>query len=172
MTNSNERIGFRLRANAWLLDGIVICVGGFFMGGLIGGALGSAGGSSPDALVGGFLAGVLGSIIGMAVLANALMVWETATGAALGKLCFGMKIMLADGSPASPKQLLIRSLVKYNGMVLVLVGAITSVQTLGSLAQLGNLVAFIGCFLALGGEKQALHDKVAGTAVYRKGASS
>ena len=164
MTNSNERIGFRLRLNAMILDGMVIGIAGSFLGGLIGGAIGNADAGA----AGGIIGGMIGAIQGISFLATAFAVWETLTGAALGKLCFGMKIKSADGSPASPSQLCIRSLVKYNGMVLALAGSFTGVLTLVSIAQLGNTVYFIGCLLACGGEKQALQDKVAGTAVYPK----
>ncbi len=59
----------------------------------------------------------------------------------------------------------------YGGLHFVLgtLGAFTF-DALSRLGGLLGVVAFFGCFLALGEKKQALHDLIAGTAVYPKAA--
>jgi uncharacterized RDD family membrane protein YckC len=39
---------------------------------------------------------------------------------------------------------------------------------LGALASLATVIIFVGCFLALGDKRQALHDLAARTAVFRR----
>jgi len=42
------------------------------------------------------------------------------------------------------------------------------VAILGTIGGLASLAIFIGCFMVLGSEKQALHDMVGKTAVFNK----
>ena len=43
----------------------------------------------------------------------------------------------------------------------------THVALLGLLGKLAGMVIFVGCFLVLGQQKQAILDMVAGTAVFK-----
>lgn len=178
-----ERIGFGHRLGAEVIDGLVIVIGGAIVGGVFGGLLGGAVGAGAGATsgevggaeVGGALGGILGAFagifLGIPVAGVVIAMWEASTGAALGKLALGIKIKSADGSLASFNQRLIRSLFKYNAQVLGLVAIVTGVEAIGTVGNIGILVVIIGCLLVLGGEKQALHDKLAGTAVYPKDAT-
>ena len=165
-----------------MIDGILGSIGGMILGavfgGLLGGAVaaeaGAASGEAGAAEVAGALGGIFGAfagaMVGIAFAGVIIAVWEACTGAAIGKMALGIKIKSADGSPASFGKRLLRSLLKYNAQVLGVVTVLTGVEAINSVGNIGLLVMAIGCLLVLGGEKQALHDKLAGTAVYPKDA--
>ena len=179
-----ERVGFGKRLWAFIIDVIAGSIGGMILGavfgGLLGGAVaaeaGAASGEAGAAEVAGALGGVFGAfagaIVGIAFAGVIIAVWEACTGAAIGKMALGIKIKSADGSPASFGKRLVRSLFKYNAQVLGVLTVLTGIEALESVGNIGMFVMAIGCLLVLGGEKQALHDKLAGTAVYPKDATS
>ena len=113
-----------------------------------------------------------GAVMGTYFAGVIIAVWEACTGAAIGKMALGIKIKSADARPASFGKLLLRSLFKYNAQVLGVLTVLTGIEAIRSVGNLGMFVMGIGCLLAFGGEKQALHDKLAGTAVYPKDATS
>ena len=84
-----------------------------------------------------------------------------------GKMLLKLKIRAADGSEADQNTLITRFAVKNAGALLNILAAITTVGMLASLGSLAGLVVGLGCFLVLGTAKQALHDVVAKTAVYK-----
>lgn len=91
---------------------------------------------------------------------------EIIWGVSLGKLMLKLRIVNANGNDASKGVLAGRYVVKHIGTVfsvLVLVG----VSLLTSLGNLLEIVAFIGCFFAIGDNKQALHDIICRTAVIK-----
>ena len=131
--------------------------------------MGAAGAEMEDAAVlGGIMGMVLGMGLGIGVVGFILFLWEGITGAAAGKLVLGIKIKNADGATAPVGQLIGRSAVKYSGSLLTLVGAITSIATIGTLGMIAGIVIFFGCFCVFGQGKQALHDLIVKTAVYPK----
>lgn len=92
---------------------------------------------------------------------------EIIWGVSLGKLMLKLRIVNANGNDASKGVLAGRYVVKHIGTVfsvLVLVG----VSLLTSLGNLLEIVAFIGCFFAIGDNKQALHDIICRTIVVKK----
>ena len=93
---------------------------------------------------------------------------EGLTGITLGKLILGIKVANQDGTVAATGSLITRWAVKASGNILTLLGGILSISILGTIGGLLGLVIFIGCFFALGAKKQALHDLVAKTAVFKK----
>jgi len=175
-----ERIGFGRRLAAEIIDAIVISTGGAVLGAVLGGVLGSALGAGAGATstdpgnvaiggaVGGLFGALAGMILGIFLMATVVAIWEGLTGAALGKLALGIKIKAADGNPASVPRLLARSLLKHIGQVLGLVAIFTGVEAINTVGNVGMWVVIIGCLLVIGSQKQALHDMVAGTAVYPK----
>ncbi|HAB11108.1 MAG TPA: hypothetical protein DCE47_05415 [Planctomycetaceae bacterium] len=179
-----ERVGFGKRFGASMIDGILGSIGGMILGavfgGLLGGAVaaeaGAASGEAGAAEVAGALGGIFGAfagaMVGIAFAGVIIAVWEACTGAAIGKMALGIKIKSADGSPASFGKLLLRSLFKYNAQVLGVITVLTGIEAIESVGNIGMFVVAIGCLLVLGGEKQALHDKLAGTAVYPKDATT
>jgi uncharacterized RDD family membrane protein YckC len=173
-----ERVGFGKRFGASIIDGIVGSIGGMILGAvfgglLVGGAVAAEAGATEGAgALAGFFGALAGAIVGIAFAGVIIAVWETCTGAAIGKMALGIKIKSADGSPASFGKRLVRSLFKYNAQVLGVLTVLTGIEVLQSVGNIGGLVMVIGCLFVLGGEKQAVHDKLAGTAVYPKDATS
>ena len=90
----------------------------------------------------------------------------------LAKRALGIKVKSADGSPASFDKRLYRTLFKYNVWVLGLVASMTGIDVVTSASGVGCCVVAIGCLLALGRKKQALHDRLFGTAVFLRDVSS
>lgn len=82
----------------------------------------------------------------------------------------GIRIANDDGTAAGVGKLLFRYLVKNSSSVLKMLALFTTVQLLGMLGNLAGLVIFVGCFFTLGVKRQAIHDMIAKTAVYPKGA--
>ena len=153
-----DRIAIGKRGQAWALETLLILI----------------------AIVGlMFWLSFVGMYLGLA-LAVVFAMWEASTGAALGKLVFGIKIKSTDGSPASFSKRFFRSLIKINGIVLGVVSYVAShfllflwpVDTAVTLFYAGQGAMICGCLLALGGEKQALPDRLTGTAVYPKDATA
>jgi len=62
----------------------------------------------------------------------------------------------------------VRALLKYSGTILALLAGVTSVAILGTIGSIAGLIIFIGCFFVLGDKRQAIHDLVAKTAVFKK----
>lgn len=78
-----------------------------------------------------------------------LEIFSTAT---LGKMLWGLRIGDQEGN-----------------MVIYVLGRIVKNEFIFSVSPLATLIIFIGFLLVLGGKKQALHDRIARTSVFRKG---
>lgn len=162
LTREN-RVGFLTRVRARLLDGVFSYLAGF-VGLLLAGApiasgLGPSKGHSCTS--GGGLA--LALIAGIGALGGYYLYWilalllEGLVGASPGKMSLGIRIRNADGSRPEVAKLLRRLAIRESG-ALALVHPIFG---------LFELLAFLGCFMVLGHRRQALHDRLAGTAVFR-----
>lgn len=95
---------------------------------------------------------------------------EAFTGASFGKLLLGLRAADAGGGAASIRQRLVRWVCKHPHLLLGTVAALTSLGFLEPLGAALGAVAFAGCFAARDGQRQALHDILAGTAVFRSSA--
>lgn len=172
-----NRVGFGKRLGALLLDCVIVFVLMFVLGGVVGGMLGmtagamgaSGSGSTGDAAA---AAGMIGAALGMiaagAVIGLVYFLLEGFTGYTIGKLLLGIRIANADGSQASVGKLLERWAVKNINFIMVLLALFTGISAFRMLGNLGGLLIFVGCFLALGASRQALHDRIVSTAVYPK----
>ena len=172
----NERIGFGLRLVASLIDGIVIGFIGSLVGGVAGGILGGGAGALAGSAVdqtaaggafGGLVGAVVGAMLGSSLVSLIWVIWEGLTGQALGKLLLKIRVKSADGSNAGVDRLLTRAAIKYISSILQIVAAVTGISLIGNLGSLAGVVIFVGCFLVLGQNRQALHDILAKTAVYK-----
>ncbi len=175
-----KRIGFGRRLGAWLVDVVLVTVLSFVvgpvvgwlvgarLGGAAGGSQGAAAGAAFGGLLGAMVGAMVGFLIGLLVLGTLYYLIEGFTGWTLGKLALGIRIRSADGTNAGLGRLLGRYAVKNIGFLLGLLGFVTGVRILSLLSTFGALAIFIGCFFTLGADRQALHDKVVGTAVFRK----
>jgi uncharacterized RDD family membrane protein YckC len=177
-----QRIGFGPRLGALLLDTVIVCVlafvGGSTIGGMLGltagAALGSAMANGADsaaaamAAVGGLLGGVFAFAIAAALIGVVYFLIEGFTGFTLGKLMLGIRVASDDGTAAPVSKLLFRYALKNSNFILSVLGALAGVHALVTLGRLAGLAIFVGCFFTLGMNKQAFHDMIAKTAVYKK----
>lgn len=180
-----SRIGFGKRFLAVLIDGILCMVGGFLIGGVVGGMFGgltgagvvgaelASQGAEPDMAVvgqamGGAMGAMLGGIIGFAVFALLYNLTEIFLAATPGKMALKIIVRNEDGTPADNTVLATRYAIKNIMNLFTFVAAITGVFMLATLGNFLGLIVFLGCFLVLGASRQALHDKIAHTAVYRR----
>ena len=183
MENTTEvtRVGFGSRLAALILDVIIISGISFVIAPIVGGLLGAAaagasaeamGEANTDAAAAAAVGGILGSLMALIVVLPLTYVIyyliEGLTGLTLGKLILGIKVANQDGTAAPIGILITRWAVKSSGNILTLFGSILSISILGTIGGLIGLVIFIGCFLVLGAKKQAIHDLVAKTAVFKK----
>ncbi len=163
------RIGFGPRLGAALIDVVIVLVimsvGTTIFGvSLFGGAL-----ANPDMLGGAAVAGLSLAGIVMGIIPLAYMSTEIFQAATPGKMLLKLKIRAEDGSEADQNTLIKRFALKNSSALLNILAAITTLGVLSTLGSLAGLVIGVGCFLTLTAAKQALHDTVAKTAVFKQG---
>ncbi len=89
-------------------------------------------------------------------------------GASPGKMIMGLQVANADGSKGDINLYMKRWFIKNANAVLVIINLLVANAVLENIASIIGLVIFFGCFAALGDKKQALHDIIANTAVYKR----
>lgn len=164
----SNRIGFGSRLGAALLDivfTILLCTPIL----LLGAGAGIAAGLGLDSMMGseeaeamaliGVSAGMIGSILVCSMLGLVYTLVEALTGASPGKRVMGMKVAKADGTSGDVSLYLLRWALKNSGTILNFI--------LPVISSLASLVFFFGCFGALSEKRQALHDIIAKSAVYK-----
>ncbi|MBU3679794.1 MAG: RDD family protein [Candidatus Kapabacteria bacterium] len=108
-------------------------------------------------------AGAIGSILYMLI--------EGFTGASIGKRLLKLTVARADGTAGNQALFLSRMFVKNSDRILHLIAILPLFTFLsGAVESAGStigFVLFIGCFLVLGRKRQALHDMVVKTAVFK-----
>lgn len=183
MNIEDIRVGFGSRFGASIIDVVLITVLAFILGPTIGamigaGAVGSevgmpTGSSSDEEMAKGLAVGIgaaggaiAGLILAVPILGSLYFLMEAITGFTLGKLMLGIQIAREDGSKAEIKDLMIRFGIKNIGLVLGLIGGITGLAIFSKISPVASFIVLIGCFFVLGAAKQAIHDKVAKTAVF------
>ena len=162
-----DRQGFGIRLVALILDIIAVLILAIIVGVIFGGGAAISyrvGAPVPGRLV----ASLVGSLVGLAYWST-----EIFRAASPGKMILGLKIGSETGAPATQNELVTRWLVKNSGGLIGLVAAVIGAvvpflgMVIGWVAALANLAIFVGCFLTLGQTRQALHDILAHTAVYK-----
>lgn len=84
----------------------------------------------------------------------------------LGKIILGIRIGNENREHADMKTLLIRFFTKNINIVFTLLVLLTSVQMFSTIGTVLSFVIFFGFFMVLSDKRQALHDKIAHSAVY------
>jgi uncharacterized RDD family membrane protein YckC len=160
-----ERQGFGIRLGAFLIDVVAIVILSVIIALIFG-----QGFVFPYSNRAGMGVGV--------VLVRSLVVlayWSTEIfrAASPGKMALGLSIAGENGSAATQNQLVTRWAVKNAGNLIGLAAAVVGAVipifgfVLGIVSGLAALAVVVGCFLALGVQRQALHDMLAHTAVFR-----
>ena len=116
----------------------------------------------------GLVHGVSGLLAATALMGLAYPLIEGVTGASPGKWALGLQVGHPDGRRGHVSLYLTRFAVKFIRPVLGALAALTGVGVLGWMAGPAGLVISLGTLLLLAPHKQALHDKLAVTAVYRR----
>ncbi len=96
------------------------------------------------------------------------MITEAFFGATPGKMILGIKIGTQDGKAGDIWVYFPRFAIKNGSVLLELIGRISGFTFLNSIAGLAGMVILFGCLFILGEKRQALHDTLARTAVFRK----
>jgi len=178
----NPRIGFGPRLGAAILD---VILGGLFASGFgiflallglgVGGVLGSAIDaqtvieSSLKAMgLGASIGALMGMIGGVVIGYFIYTIIEAFTGASPAKMILGYKVANSGGTGGDISLYLKRWAIKNVSSVFYMLTFVTGLIFLFPLGSILKFVMFLGCFLALGDDKQALHDKIAKTAIYHK----
>lgn len=175
--SQEARAGFGLRLVASIIDGIFISIGGSIIGSVFGGMFGGIAGGmlgamSPEvgsgdmAAIGGIIGSLLGIMVGMFLLGTVYNLLEAFTGATVGKMLIGLKVGDAAGMKASLGKLFFRYAIKNIMYLCSVVAGLLGLKFLGTVGSVLGLIVFLGCFLVLTKPRQALHDLIAGTAVY------
>ena len=159
-----ERKGFGWRLLAALIDVLIVFGFGCIVLSLTGAGMVLTGRGRPIAAptTGAWIGGIISALFGLAYFST-----EIFMAASPGKMILKMTIGSDTGViPAPQDQLIKRWAIKHSASLLNLVAAITTLRLFSWLAFLAALVIIVGCFFALGVNKQALHDVLARTAVY------
>jgi uncharacterized RDD family membrane protein YckC len=162
---TDGRIGFGRRLGAFAIDLIVIWIL-TSIAEFVTGVKGSADPSSLHHLsdLTRLMAGV-GVVVSSVQLLYCLI--EGLTGASPGKMILKIQIRDASGAPAATGTLILRMVLKQVKVVATFLVALTGSQLLTVVGLAGGVIVAIGCILALGAARQALHDRIVHTAVYR-----
>ncbi len=85
-----------------------------------------------------------------------------------GKMILGIKIAKDDRTEARTRDLLLRFVVKHVNYILDGLALLLVLSFINVASSFLNLIVIIGCFFVLGQRRQAIHDMIAGTAVYHQ----
>ncbi|HDP95759.1 MAG TPA: RDD family protein [Candidatus Aminicenantes bacterium] len=176
-TNTSKRIGFGPRLGAFLIDSFILAFlvsllvsifmpehMNLFARGQYLEVLTGAGGPPSEEV----MQSVWRVSTFMAHISMLYMLIEGFTGATPGKKILGLKIGRPDGSHGDQGLYLTRYMVKNSPSLLNLLVTTLGIGLLGRLAGIAGMVIFFGAFMMLSPERQALHDRIAHTAVFRR----
>ncbi|MFO7655905.1 MAG: RDD family protein [Bacteroidales bacterium] len=167
-----NRIGFGPRLGAYLLDFVLIAIVNVILVSVFGiGALKDTAMGLESTDYSAAATGMMGKLMaGLVVTYTVTAIWfllEAFTGFTVGKLILGIQIGSDNGTKADVGKLIVRYLLKNIASLMGLLAILTGVSIFSTLGGILGLVIFIGCFIVLGEKKQAIHDMLAKTAVYK-----
>ena len=108
-------------------------------------------------------------LAGFGVIGSLYMLIEVRYSASPGKRALRLEIAADDGAPAPVGVRLSRYLVKNCHLLVAAIAGVSGMWMAGVLAPVTTLVVVAGAALMFTGERRALHDMVAGTAVFSRG---
>ena len=173
-----NRVGFGLRLGAWALDVVALLILATVLSGVVAGLfpdvltrfIDSQLATSPQAPA--EARGLMNKIFAWSFAATVVglvySLTEAFAGWSPGKLILRIRIVDDSGQRAPIGKLVLRWAVKQSGNLLLLTGLFAASKLVYTTGQIVGLGIFLGCFLTLSKARQALHDKIGGTAVLRK----
>ena len=164
-TEAPERIGFGKRLGAYLLDGIFTAIAAGVVGYALKDLLAGLVPADPNvpAEAAEWMAAMSGAA-GICAVFYGLI--EGFTGASPGKMILAIKIGSENSTTAPQNTLLTRYAIKTSASIISVFGLFLGSDILNTLGVAASVIITIGCFFVLGAAKQALHDKIAHTAVF------
>lgn len=170
------------RLGALVIDVLLVVVGGLVIGALVGGVRGLAGTPAQSygpawSVLSVLAAALVTALLTVPVFALLYGLLEVIARASAGKMILGMIIAGAAGARCSRGRLLLRYVLKYGFLIFPVLASLMDVisySTLGPAARvmrwltLPGVVIVFGGLAALGPGSRALHDMIAGTAVFRR----
>ncbi len=93
---------------------------------------------------------------------------EAFAGYTLGKFIIGIQIANSDSTFATPNSLIIRYLIKNISTIFSLIAIVPALLFFSKVGSLLGLIITVGCFFVLGEKRQAFHDMIAKTAVFKR----
>ncbi|NQX97429.1 MAG: RDD family protein [Flavobacteriales bacterium] len=185
----SERIGFWLRAGAYLIDivfvflfGYVLTlfVGDFFLDLFFGNQMADMNEQmneiqhlSPKSnqFINPFMSIVkswMSISAGAAFAGLILVVLEGIFGQSVGKFILGIKVTDLDGGNLPSQKLWLRSGLKYGNNIIALIGSMSGLMVISVLGSFWGMAIFVGFFLTFMDNKQTIHDMIAKTVVSKK----
>jgi uncharacterized RDD family membrane protein YckC len=173
-----NRVGFGLRLGAWALDLVALLILATVLRGVVAGLfpdvlarfidlqLQSQGDAPAQARA--IIEKMSAWSLAMTIIGFLYSLTEAFAGWTLGKLIVRIRVVDESGQRAPVGKLMLRWLVKQSGNLLMMAGAVLAAKLAYTAGQIVGLGIGLGCFLVLSRSRQALHDKIAGTAVLRK----
>lgn len=119
-------------------------------------------------LLGGLWRSIISAFWVIAIVSSIYYLLEGFIGASVGKLMLGIKIARTDDRKGNIVLYLIRFFIKNSGVLLSVIGTLTCIALLSEIGIWLAVFIILGCFLVLTKPKKALHDIIAGTAIYNK----
>ena len=171
-----NRVGFWPRVAASLIDFVVVCVAAFLLKGVVerllpgayGEKLATALADPRTAPAKGFISVMTGFAMAAAILGPLYGLIEGFLGRSPGKLALGLRIVDEAGQLPPIGTLLMRYLVKSSSSLIAFAALFIGGHALDVVSQIVAWGIILGFFLVLTKSRQALHDKIAGTAVMKK----
>jgi uncharacterized RDD family membrane protein YckC len=171
-----NRVGFWPRVAASLVDFVIVSALAYLAKGLVESALpgvyaskiAEATADPRAAQARGFITAMAGWGLAVALLGPFYGLIEGLIGRSPGKMLTGLRIVDEAGQPAPLGTLLVRYLVKSSSSLIALVAVFAGAKALDLVSQIVSFGILLGFFLVLTKSRQALHDKIAGTAILRK----
>jgi RDD family len=166
-----NRIGLRPRIAAVAIDLAGIVLLAMLFGPWVGIRLGLGHYDGQGLGAGGMMAG---ATAGTQVIALLWLAPEALWGTGPGKALLGLAIGNEQGQPLPRRRAALRWALKTSPALVGLLAVIVSLAAprvggwLTLLSDLCAVVLLAGCFVALGSDQQALHDVLAGSAIYRR----
>jgi len=164
-----NRVGFGTRLGAYVIDLIIVIVFAAIITSVfgIGGAISGSYTDYSEEL-GGIFGAVAGFVVGFVIVSIVYFLMEAFAGVTLGKIFLGLRIGTEDGKAGNIKLYFIRYIIKNSGAILSFLAITLGFEFLDTIGSYASLAIFVGCFFVLSAKKQAIHDLLAKTAVYRK----
>ncbi|MFN6943477.1 MAG: RDD family protein [Cytophagaceae bacterium] len=168
-----QRVGFGIRLGASLLDIVTIIAITFALAPLLSGVsneyISAIFSQNPEFVhLDGWMGALMRAVLLIPIIDMVYHLVEGLTGLTLGKLIVGIKVGSKEGTQSEVGNLFLRYLLKSSGTILSLLNLYIGIQLLGSLGGLANFAIFVGCFFVLGDKRQAFHDMLSKTAVYKR----